>query len=268
MPQLKTEYCSNLFYQKIGSGPAVVLLHGFPADHEMWEDVAWQLGVNYTVIMPDLPGAGASTLDGPTSLMAMAQCVVEILDHENISRAVIGGHSMGGYVAFECARSFPERLSGLAIIHSTPLADDAEKIAARQKAIGIVQAGGQRNFVSQMIPNLFCNNFKQNHPDIVKQLIDKAIEMSPEAMINFYEAMMARRDHSVSVGNLTVPVMWVFGKEDAVTPYIKSLPYVFKSHTNFVSLYVKCAHMSMFEQQDLLNKDVAIFLDYCNHSFI
>ena len=127
MPEISTPISSRLFYRKMGTGPAVVLLHGFPESGSLWQNIWDGLASSYTVIIPDLPGSGNSVLEKNTSLVEMAEGVKAILDKEGISRVVFAGHSMGGYVAFAFAGLYPEMIAGLSLVHSTPVADDEEK---------------------------------------------------------------------------------------------------------------------------------------------
>jgi len=266
MLQINTPDCSQMFYEKTGSGPALVLIHGFPFKHDIWEQIAGDLSSGFTLIIPDLPGSGFSSLDGSLGIVEFAKCVKTILDKENIAKAVIAGHSMGGYVAFAFAALYPRSVSGLSVIHSTPLADDDEKKVTRKKVIDIIKSGGKKNFINQMIPNLFCDDFKQNHYEMVKTQIEKALESRDEALINFYVAMMERNDYSGTIDSFNFPIQWILGKNDNIIPYKKSLQYCFKTSVNFVHIFPSCGHMSMIEKPGQLLWSLTEFINYCQMS--
>jgi pimeloyl-ACP methyl ester carboxylesterase len=135
MPEIKTNITSRLHYKKMGSGPVLVLLHGFPESHKIWRKVWPQLSQHYTLIMPDFPGSGGSLLESATSIEQMADCVQAILQHECIEQAVIAGHSMGGYTAFAFAAKYPELTRGLSVVHSSPAADEDEKKQTRLRCV-------------------------------------------------------------------------------------------------------------------------------------
>jgi pimeloyl-ACP methyl ester carboxylesterase len=246
----------------MGVGPAVVLLHGFPESGELWRNIWDDLASISTVIIPDMPGSGKSTLDKETSMSDLAQCVYDILEHENIDRAVLAGHSMGGYVALAFAKKYPQKIAGLSLIHSTPLADDEEKKQTRRKAIEIIRKGGKSAFISQMIPNLFAQSYKQAHPVVINEHIEQGLKMNDESLINFYNAMIGREDTSGMLPSVKYPMQWILGVDDNLIPYKKILDQCHKSDVNFVSFYDDCGHMSMIEQPKALAKDLKRFIDY------
>src|SRR5215211_1903433 len=94
-----------------GSGAALVLLHGFPFDRSMWRGQASALGGEFRVVAPDLRGLGETPLgDGAVTMEVLVEDVAALLDELSLGRVVLGGLSMGGYVAFEFFRKFPGRV--------------------------------------------------------------------------------------------------------------------------------------------------------------
>ncbi len=263
MPEINTAVSPRVFYRKMGTGPVVVLLHGFPESGTLWQNIWHELCASFTLIIPDFPGSGNSVLERATSIADMAVCVKDILDDEQIDTAVIAGHSMGGYVAFAFAGLYPSTLAGLSLVHSIPLADDDEKKKTRLKAIELIRNGGKNAFISQMIPNLFSPAFKQSKPLAVKVQVDEALKMDDDSLVNFYEAMMDRTDHTFVLEKANYPVQWVIGAEDNVIYYKKILEQCNKSNINFVSFYRDCGHMSMIEAPQNLAYDLKEFAEYC-----
>src|SRR5688572_27394425 len=91
---------NEIAYDRHGSGPPLVLLHGFPLDHHLWDEVVPLLEDTFDLIFPDLRGFGDSTtIDSPHSIDDYASDVGGLLDYLGIQKAAIVGHSMGGYVA-------------------------------------------------------------------------------------------------------------------------------------------------------------------------
>src|SRR3954469_4125659 len=104
-----------VFAEEQGSGPALVLLHPFPANHKFWQPVLPQLSERYRVIMPDLRGAGESTAgDGPATMAKHAGDIERLCAHAGVNKAVFAGVSIGGYVLFEFWRRHAARVAGLA----------------------------------------------------------------------------------------------------------------------------------------------------------
>ena len=263
MPEISTSISSRLFYRKMGSGPAVVLLHGFPESGTLWQNIWDVLSESFTLIIPDFPGSGNSVLEQETSIGEMAACVKAILDEEKIDKAVVAGHSMGGYAAFAFAGLYPEKVAGLSVVHSIPVADDEEKVKMRLKAIELIRKGGKNAFVTQMIINLFSPGFVKASMPAVQAQVDEALRMDSDALINFYSAMIKRTDHSFVLGVADFPVHWVIGREDNVIHYKKILEHCYKSDINFVTFYRDCGHMSMIETPERLVRDLDKFINYC-----
>ena len=118
---------AEISYDVIGSGPPVVLLHPFPANHELWEPAAKTLVQQYRLILPDLRGHGESAVgDGPAIMAKHAVDLGRILNEEQVGRAPLVGVSIGGYVLFEFWRRFRGRVAALVLCNTKAGADTAE----------------------------------------------------------------------------------------------------------------------------------------------
>jgi len=241
-----------------------MLVHGFPADGDMWRHISPSLAEKYTVLAPDLSGSGQSAFQGEDlTVELMAACLLEILDAEQADKAVIAGHSMGGYTSIAFADLYPERLKGLAMVHSSAFADDEEKKEGRRKVISVIRKGAKEAFVKQMVPNLFPQDFELSHQDIVNDQVNDALRLPAESMIAFYNAMMNRNNRVEVLERLKVPVQWIIGKKDNALPFARSIHQSHLSNLNFVSVYEDCGHMSMLEDPKRLVADLDKFMAYC-----
>lgn len=111
-----------------GAGPAVVLLHGFPQTHYMWRDVARDLALEHTVIVPDLRGYGASDKppeDGPDtySKRTMALDVLKVAEALGHHRFGLIGHDRGALVGVRAGLDHPEAVQYLGILDVLPTLD-------------------------------------------------------------------------------------------------------------------------------------------------
>jgi len=252
-----------MYYTKEGSGPTIVLLHGFPDDGKIWRGLAPMLSDRFQVIVPDFPGSGKSPYKAGVSLTDIASGVEEIIVAEGLDRVVLAGHSMGGYTAMAFAALYPHRLAGISMVHSTAAADDEEKKETRRKVIELIRKGGKEAFVKQMTNNLFAKEFLNVSPDVVTQKVNAGMQMTDEAMTGFYEAMIGRSDYVAMLDGLPFPVQWIAGKEDSIVDFRKILQLCHRSSVNFVSLYEQCGHMSMLESPEYLVRDLRSFSSYC-----
>ncbi|MGL4240919.1 MAG: alpha/beta fold hydrolase [Beijerinckiaceae bacterium] len=116
----------KIFARAGGSGPPLILIHGFPQTHVMWHRVAPLLAAHFNIICMDLRGYGwssapASEADHSTySKRAMGEDVLAVLDHFGHARAMVAGHDRGGRVAYRLALDHPGRISRLAVIDIVP----------------------------------------------------------------------------------------------------------------------------------------------------
>src|SRR5260370_41170465 len=93
---------AEIFYEVTGSGRSVVLLHPFPANHELWLPVAQMLGSRYRLIMPDLRGHGESSIgEGPATMHKHARDVARVMDGAGEDHAPLVAVSIGGYLIFD-----------------------------------------------------------------------------------------------------------------------------------------------------------------------
>src|SRR2546423_12838495 len=90
----------ELAYEDVGAGVPIVLLHGFPFNRSLWREQVAALSATHRVITPDLRGFGETTAtDEPATMEMLAEDVAALLDALKLDRVVLGGLSMGGYVA-------------------------------------------------------------------------------------------------------------------------------------------------------------------------
>ena len=260
---ISTSKFRQLSYQTDGSGPAVVLIHGFPENSSLWAGVMPILMNGFTVIMPDVPGAGDSSLPEDAGMESLAEAINAILEHEGIKTALLVGHSMGGYIALAFADKYPEKLAGLSLVHSIASADNDEKKETRKKSVELIRKGGKEAFIKQMIPNLFSPEFRKKHPSVIEEQVKRGMELAAESIIAFTEAMMKRPDRTGLLKNAAFPVQFVLGEDDALIPVKTALQQSSLASRNFVLLYGNTGHMSMLENPGRLAGDIKDFASYC-----
>ncbi len=244
----------------------MLLIHGFPNDSTAWDSIVPALAAQYQVLLPDLPGAGQSPMpDAPLDMAQMADALREVLDREGIDKALLAGHSMGGYTAMEFAVRYPERVTGISLVHSLASADSAEKKENRRKAMILIRKGRseQEMFLRGMTQNLFAGSFTQAHPEVVKSVVDRGMRLTGEALCSFYQAIMDRSDKTEQLAGFNFPLQWIIGDEDTATPMKEALEQCHLAPVNSVHLYSPCGHMSMDEYPERLTADLLTFFDFC-----
>jgi len=203
----------QLAYERRGKGTPLVLLHGFPLDHHLWDEVVPLLEDTFDIILPDLRGFGESTtMDSPYSMDDYASDIAGLLDQLGIQKAAIVGHSMGGYAALAFARMYPERVSGLGLVSSQVLADAPERKEGRYKSAADVEANGIESVVATMTPKFTADEELQSYARASME------RQRPAAYIGALKAMAERADSTSLLSSLNFPVVVVHGDADALIP--------------------------------------------------
>ncbi|MFT4092390.1 MAG: alpha/beta hydrolase [Niabella sp.] len=247
-------------YKTAGDGDAVILLHGFGEDSAVWQEQAGYLERNYQVITPDIPGSGASELTDDVSMEGIAEVVKQIAEAEALDQFVLIGHSMGGYATLAFAEKYPQRLKGFGLFHSTALADSEEKKEARRKGIGFIKKYGAATFLDMQPGNIFAKDTCEHNKELIAAFKNSYPVCSNAALIEYYEAMIARPDRTDVLKNSKVPVLFVLGAKDAVLPVQNVLPLTSLPSIANIHILEKSGHMGMLEEPVESNNAIDDFL--------
>lgn len=203
----------ELAYERRGKGTSLMLIHGYPLDHSIWNEVAAQLENDFDLILPDLRGFGESTtIESPYSISDIANDLAALLDSLGVEQTALAGHSMGGYVALAFAKAFPQRVSGLALVSSQAAADTPERKEGRYKTAADVAQNGVQIVADAMTDKL---SSQQNVQDVIRPLIGK---QSVAGVTGALKAMAEREDLTSFVAAFGCPLVLIHGNADALIP--------------------------------------------------
>lgn len=209
----------HVYREPTGDSACVVLLHGFPLDHRMWDDVVEMLPDDVPVLAPDLPGLGASPLDDsrPPSVEVAADAVAAAVRGGGFDEVVVAGLSMGGYAALALAERHPELVVGLVLVdtRSTPDGDDAR--ARRLAVADEVERSGSVAAASD-VSGLVGPTTTSRRPEVLTRLAAWVGEQSPDGVAWSQRAMAARPDRTHVLAAFAGPAAVVVGEEDGLTP--------------------------------------------------
>ncbi|NBC69858.1 alpha/beta fold hydrolase [Paenibacillus sacheonensis] len=244
-----------------GAGSVIVLLHGFCGSSSYWEKVVPQLETAGRVIVPDLRGHGRSSApQAPVYEMeAFASDLAQLLEHLNVGKIRLIGHSLGGYVSLAFAEKHPDRLASFGLVHSTAKPDGEEAKANRDKAAGTLRADGIASFVEGLVPKLFAPAHRESMADEVKRIIEVGLGTDAEGAAATALGMKARPDRTSVLDGLSVPRLLVAGSEDGVIPPANTFTTDGPQVTQ--SLLEGCGHMSMVEAPQRLAAEILAFLN-------
>jgi 3-oxoadipate enol-lactonase len=253
---------ADIFYEVLGSGPPVVLLHPFPANHELWKPAVQVVLSCYRVILPDLRGHGDSAAgEGPATMEKHAADIARVLEHEEVGRAAFVGASIGGYVLFEFWRKHRERVEALMLLNTKAQADTSEARAGRLQAAADVMERGTEPFFENMIPKLIGKTTRDARPDLVDGALRMMRKMSPAGVASVQRGMAERPDSVETLKTIDVPTVLVTGDEDSLT----SAPEAELMRQNIAGsqlrVVAKAGHYSPWEQPEEVGKLLRQFLD-------
>ncbi len=229
-----------------GEGDAVVLLHGFPFAHEIWQTQIQKLRDHCFVIAPDLRGLGkSSAVPGPYLMEQLASDVAAIMDALGVKRAAIAGHSAGGYVALAFFRMFAERVSRLALVSSRLDADTPERAAQRQQLADAAEREGMQPVVDAYREKLFA---PQTNGDVIAYALDLAMQTDPRGAAAMLRGMALRSASDDLVEDMQLPVLIVTGAHDSMAPpdYWRDAARAFPSAR--LEVMARSAHVPMLEK--------------------
>lgn len=208
---------AQLFYQVIGTGPDVVLLHPFPLNHNFWSGVTEQLSSRYRLLIPDLRAHGDSELgDGPATMHKLADDLSRLCLEERISRAFFVGVSIGGYLLFEFWRRAREHVAALVLANTRAGAETPESKANRLAIADKVLREGTAAFIEEMLPKLMSPSTLTNRPDIVDAARGMMQKMSPADIAGVQQGMAERPDSIPTLPTINVPTLLIAGADDSV----------------------------------------------------
>jgi len=208
----------DLHVRETGAGVPVVLLHAFPLSSAMWLEQRNDLADTCRVITPDLRGFGGSQLgfDEP-SLDLMADDVAAVLDRLDLAEVVLGGLSMGGYVAMAFLRRHPGRVSALLLADTKAGADpDAARDNRLRIAATLTDDDSTQVLIDDVLPALVGDTTRREQP-LVLGRVRALVEAAPPAAAAWAQrAMAARPDSLDTLRKVDVPAVVILGDEDAL----------------------------------------------------
>jgi pimeloyl-ACP methyl ester carboxylesterase len=252
----------TLSYDDIGSGLPVVLLHAFPLARAMWRPQIQALQSRYRIIAPDLPGFGDSgAFTGAPSVDTMADAVAALLDALAVSEPIVlGGLSMGGYVALAFARRHARRLRGLILADTRAEADSAEARANRDRTIAFARQHTAADVIEQMLPKLLGDTTRAQRPQVADELRRIAAAQPIDGILAALQALRDRPDATAGLAGIGVPTFVLVGSEDTLTPPAVAQTLAAGIRGASLVTIAEAGHLSNLERPERFNGAIGEFL--------
>lgn len=245
-----------------GTGPTVMLLHGFPLDHRMWLSQLTSLAKEYQVIAPDLRGFGRSSLSEQSYSIADLADDVELVRQHFASQKRISlvGLSMGGYVAFEYWKRHGQHLSSMILASTKPTVDNEAARAARYAMSATAKKDGGWSAVSAMLEKLLSTTSLAQPSEIANFIAQIMRDCTPAAIAAAQHAMAERQDFSCHLPFLETPTLVLAGQHDVIAPPDQTEQWAARIADAQFRTIPGAAHLSPVECPDEFNRFVFEFL--------
>lgn len=210
----------TIAFDEAGTAPeAVLLVHGHPFDRSMWhQQMAALASAGWRVLAPDLRGYGASTIvPGETRMDVFAADLMALLDHRGIARAVVAGLSMGGQIAMECVRLYPERVSGLVLAATFPRAETDEGRQSRHAMAERLEREGMSGYADEILPKMLAPATITALPEVAAHVLSMMRSASPAGAAAGLRGRAARAPYQETLRQFGRPALIVAGTGDAFT---------------------------------------------------
>jgi pimeloyl-ACP methyl ester carboxylesterase len=251
----------RLFYRKTGSGPVVILLHGFGENSNIWHQQYSALQ-ECTLIIPDIPGSGYSEETEDMSMEGLAEAIHEIAQKEAAGKPILSliGHSMGGYIMLAYVEKYASELKSFGLFHSTAYEDSPEKKETRQKGIEFIQKNGADPFLRISVPNLYYSDQEGVSKQRIEEHLASVRNFSASALVSYYRSMIMRPDRTAILKHSELPVLFVLGRHDTAVPLNDGLKQSHLPLLSYIHILDKSGHMGMIEEPELTNEILNDFI--------
>jgi pimeloyl-ACP methyl ester carboxylesterase len=240
----------------------LVLLHAFPLDSSMYDDVRDPLSEVCDLVTPDFPGFGGGPLPaGEPTLDRYADAVAAELDVRGLRQVVLGGTSMGGYATMAFLRAHPERVSGVVLIDTKATADDPEAAAGRLAMADRLESDGTPDaLVEAVYPRLLGSTTFDTRPAVAERVRAAVQEASPQSAAWAQRAMAVRPDSLETLRGLAVPTLVVVGAEDVLSPPTDAAAMVAAVAESSLAMVPGAGHLTPLEAPEAVVEAVSAFL--------
>jgi pimeloyl-ACP methyl ester carboxylesterase len=249
-------------YDDVGSGNAVPFIHGHPFNRTMWAPQMQSLRWKYRAIAPDLRGYGQSSLGSETvnTLECIVGDLLRLLDHLQVERACIVGLSMGGQIAMEFARAFPDRTTAAVFAATFPQAETPEGIERRNGMADRLLAEGMALAGSEMLPKLIGPTSLKRRPSVASAVYRMICATDPAGAAAALRRRALRRDYRESLTQIKVPCLIVLGTDDAYSTVDEAQTMHAAIANSRLEIFPNIGHMPNLEDEDRFNRHLHEFL--------
>lgn len=250
----------EISYKDEGEGLPVVLLHGFPFSGRMWTRQVAALASAHRVITPDFRGFGESG-GAPSTVEQLAGDVEALADHLELEPFVLGGFSMGGYVAFRYLAQHTDRVHALMLLDTRAEADAPEAKQRRYAGIDRIKSEGPDGFLNDFAKLVLSPKTVESRPEIVTQVRQMMEEERAASLTGGLKAIAERPDSTPLLARLKMRTLIVVGEDDKATPPESAKKMQDAISGSTLVTIPGAGHMTSIEQPERFTKALREFLE-------
>jgi pimeloyl-ACP methyl ester carboxylesterase len=252
----------ELAVHDVGSGQPILFIHGFPLDHAMWDRQTERLSSRYRVLAVDLRGFGESGVTaGTVSMEQYADDLARLLDGLGVREPVVlCGLSMGGCIAWQFVRKYPDRVKALIACDTRVVADTAEAADGRFKTAEKALSSGAVVVADAMIPRLFSDQSRERQPAVVEATRQVILRTEPEGLAAGLRGLATRPDVSDQARRCALPTLAIVGEHDVISTADEMRGWASKMPNAEVVIVPGAGHMAPLENPQVVNDAIEKFL--------
>lgn len=242
---------------------AIILVHGFPYDHFMWDAQVSEFSKKYLCVSYDIRGLGKSVVgEGQFTIERFVDDLESIVEELKLDKSVLCALSMGGYISLRAIERIQSKFSSLILCDTKTEADDNEGKLKRAAAIKQIDDDGFENFIESFVQNCFGGKFiKENYAEY-KKVVERSKKNDPIGVKGCLLAMAGRTDTTDSLSKINLPTLVICGSEDKLSPPNVMKPMSEKiPHSKFI-LVENSGHMTPIENPQEVNSAIKEFLTH------
>lgn len=245
-----------------GSGTPLLLVHGFPLTHAMWQGQL-ALADRYRVIAPDLRGFGASeVVPGTTTMAQLADDCAALLDALHVKQPIVFcGLSMGGYVGWQFVKRHAARLKGLVLCDTKAAGDTPEAAETRLKLATHVLNFGTSAVAEAMPAKLFAAETFKKQPELVAAVRGLIERTDPQGLAAAQHGLAEREDVRPWLSKIAMPTLVVCGRHDVISPVDEMRDFAAQIPSARFEIIEGAGHMAPMELPQEFNTRLTAFID-------
>jgi len=240
---------------------SLVFVHGFIYDILMWEKQIEYFSESYYCTGYDVRGLGKSEVgDGQYTMELFVEDLMNVIRCSEIEKPVLIGLSMGGYISFRALEKHSDMFSAAILLDTRASADSNEAKLKRANSIKTINENGLKEFVDGFIPTCFSDRFKSENRVEYEDFVNRAKKSNPVGAKGCQLAMVSRGDSEYFLHQMSIPVLFLCGEEDKLTPVEEMTELARKTNGSKLVVVPNSGHMTPIENPDFVNKQIQDFL--------